>query len=275
MNFRHSESIELTGSSLHLGLGPGIWIVMWVICLLILATGTFIIPESFPRILMGLSLGVAALAFLLARIELGLVLLIFLGSSFIPPGILNIPLPSGGSLELRDIVFMSIIGTVILQALARRKATIPWWPVGGVLLAFLILAIFSAVYSLFLQSIAVNPALSQLRAILYYSTFFLTAWTVRTRGQLRKLLIGLFIIADLTATFVILQRFFGNSDLLRSGTEGASWQFSQSGLYITGLGVFKVAPAGHVLMFFMMIIAFYVMIASRRKPNLRYFSIWL
>jgi O-antigen/teichoic acid export membrane protein len=260
--------------SSHLGLTPKIWILIWVLILSTLATGMFLIPEAFPQVLAGSIVGIAILMFLLSRAEISILLIIFLASSFIPPDIIDIRLPFGGGLELRDLAIIGVLGYIAIQSLIRRKASIPWWPVSGPLLAFLILALFSAAYALFLQGVAVNLVLGELRIVIYYATFFIAGWTIRRAGQLKTLFTGLFIIADLTSTVVIIQQFFGKDNLLLTGMAGTSWQIWQSGPFETGLGSVRIVPAGHVLMFFMMIIAFCIMIGAWKRSNLRTFAIF-
>ena len=273
MTFVTSGNNKFKELSKHLGFAPRTLVMIWIAGLSILAAGIFIFPEAFPQFLIVSIVGIAIFSFLLSRVELSLIIIIFLVSSFIPPDIIDIRLPFGGGLELRDIAFIAVLGALIIQSLARRRASMPWWPVSGPLLAFLILAIFSAIYSLVMQAVAVNLVLGELRILLYYAIFFIAAWTVRKRGQLKTLLIGLFIIADLTSTVVIIQQFFGKDNLLLSGMAGTNWQIWQSGPFDTGLGSVRIIPAGHVLMFFMMIIAFCIMIAAWNKPILRYMAI--
>jgi O-antigen/teichoic acid export membrane protein len=274
MNFITPIKNNLNELFTHFGLAPVIWMLIWILVLTTLAMGMFLIPEIFPQILAGSFVGVVILLFFLSRAEISILLIIFLSSSFIPPDIIDIRLPFGGGLELRDLAIIGVIGFIIIQSLIRRRVSIPWWPVSGPLLAFLILALFSAAYALFLQEVAVNLVLGELRIVIYYVTFFIAAWSIRKRGQLKTLFTGLFIVADLTSTVVIIQQFFGIDNLLLSGMAGTNWQIWQSGPFETGLGSVRIVPAGHVLMFFMMIIAFCMMIAAWKKPNLRTFAIF-
>ncbi len=274
MTFITPEKNMLEKPSSPLGMTPRMWIVIWMLGLSILAMGLLILPGSFPQLMIGSVIGIAILLFFLSRVELSLLFIIFLASSFIPPDIIDIRLPFGGGLELRDLAIIGVLGFIFVQSLIQRKVSLPWWPVSGLLLAFLLLALFSAVYSLLIQAVAVNMVLGELRILLYYATFFIAAWTIRRRGQLKTLFTGLFIIADLIAAIVIIQQFFGKDTLLLTGMSGTSWQIWQSGPFDTGLGSVRIIPAGHVLMFFMMIIAFCMMIASWKRSNLRYIALF-
>jgi O-antigen/teichoic acid export membrane protein/O-antigen ligase len=273
MTFVTPKEGMLRSLASHFGIHPWIWVATWSLLLVTLGVGLFILPEFFPQLLIGILVGAGIILTLLSRIEFSILVIIFLVSSFIPPDIIDIRLPFGGGLELRDLAILGVLGYLAIQSLVRRRASIPWWPVSGPLLAFLILGVFSAIYAVLLENVALNLVFGELRILLYYATFFIAAWTIRTRKQLQTIIIGLFIIADLTASVVIIQQFFGKDNLLLTGMAGTSWQIWQEGDFSSGLGSVRIIPAGHVLMYFMMVIAFCLLIAAWKKPRYRNFAL--
>jgi O-antigen ligase len=211
-------------------------------------------------VLLGLGLPIAFL--LWHRPEIGLLVLIFLTGSLIPHNIVDLRLPIGGGLDLRDLVLIGLFGLVCLQQLNRGTLTVPWWPVGGPLLLFLILAVFSAFYALFFEHVESNWALGDLRILSLYLTFYITLWSIKRPEQLKTLLIGLFIIADLTTVIIYLQQFFGaGNPLLQAMMVSRDWRVYEL------TGAVRVVPAGQVLMHFMWFVALGVLALGR--PNWR------
>lgn len=237
-------------------------IVSGALCLGLLAAGLYLAPELATLGLVLLGLGLPILLLLWHRPEIGLVALIFLTGSFVPQSIVDLRLPIGGGLDLRDMVLIGLFGLVCLQQLGRGTLKVPWWPVGGPLLLFLMLAMFSAFYALFFEHVETNWALGDLRILLLYLTYFIALWSIKRPEQLKTLLIGLFVIADLTALIVYLQQFFGaGNPLLQAMMVGRDWRVYE----ITG--AVRVVPAGQVLMHFMWFVALGVLVFGR--PNWR------
>ena len=129
--------------------------------------------------------------------------------------------------------------------------TVPWFPIGGPLLIFLLLALISVVNALAFKGVPTNWALNDFRILLYYCLFFVTAWSIRSLSELSTLLIGLLLVADLTAAIVIIQQFLGADNLLLESMAYGQWQ-----VWAQEDGTVRVVPPGHVLMHFMMIIAY-------------------
>jgi len=247
-------------------------VYVWIIFLLVYAVGMALLGEDATALPVVLSLSIPIGMLVWSRPEIGLLGIVFLTSSFIPPDIVDIRIPIGGGLELRDMAILGMMALMIIHGLTRRAFSIPWWPVAGPLLGFLLLSVLSAIWAL--GYFGVNPTLvlSELRAFIYYGTFFIAAWSIRQRKQVSTLIVGLFLIADLTAVVVILQQFLGTGRLLLEGMGSSNWLvWSEGG---SGLGSVRIIPAGHVLMVFMMVIAFCMMISSWKSQRIRYLSLF-
>jgi O-antigen ligase len=104
--------------------------------------------------------------------------------------------------------------------------------------------------------------LADLRILILYLTFYITLWSIKRPEQLKTLLIGLFIIADLTALIVYAQQALGaDNPLLQAMMTSRDWRVYQQA------GAVRVVPAGQVLMHFMWFVALGILVFGR--PNLR------
>lgn len=237
-------------------------IVLCVLCLGSLAAGLYLAPELAALGLALLGLGLPIVLLLWQWPEIGLLALIFLSGSFIPQSIVDLRLPIGGGLDLRDMALIGLFGLIFLRQLSRGTLKVPWWPVGGPLSLFLILAGFSAFYALFFEHVETNWALGDLRILILYLTFFIVLWSIDRAEQLKTLLIGLFIIADLTAMIIYLQQFLGaGNPLLQAMLVGRDWRVYEL------TGAVRVVPAGQVLMHFMFFVALGILVLGH--PNWR------
>jgi O-antigen ligase len=134
------------------------------------------------------------------------------------------------------------------------------------LIAFAGFAMFSALYALFYQS--VNPTLivGELRPAMYFAGCAIIAATIARRQQLTILLVGLFVIADLTAGAVILHQFARIAPSPVGVPLSGDWQINPFGIG-GGFGSVRVVPPGHVLMYLMANVAFCLML---RPPKIRW-----
>ncbi len=235
-----------------------------VVGLAILAAGLYFAPTVAVYGIVLLGLGTPLAVLLWRRPEWGLLVLLFLTSSFIQRDIVDLRLSIGGGLDLQDLVLIGLFGIVGLRELTRGSLKVPWWPVGGPLLLFLIIAVFSAFYAIVVRHVETNWALNDLRILSLYVTFFIVLWSIERPGQLAILLIGLFVIADLTTIFVYSQQFLGaDNPILQTMASGRDWRVIQEG------GGVRVVPAGHMLMHFMWFVALGLLVFARPNRRLR------
>lgn len=232
----------------------------------VLTAGLYFVPETVVSSLIGIGIGLPLLLLVWSRPEFGLMALILLTSSFIPVDLIDIRLPIGGGLDLRDLVLLGLFSLLFVRELAQKTICIPWEPVGVPLVLFLIIAFVSTFYAIIFQKVEAHWALSDLRILSSYVVFFMVIWSVKRVNQLQILLIGLFIIADLTTTIVVIQQFFGaNNPLLAAMMTTRDWRVYQVA------GAVRVIPAGQVLMHFMWFIALAVPIFIRLGSRLKFF----
>jgi O-antigen ligase len=133
---------------------------------------------------------------------------------------------------------------------------------------FLIMAVFSAFYALAIRHVESNWALSDLRSLSMYATFYIVLWSIERPEQLKTLLVGLFVIADLTTMIIYLQQFLGlGHPLLQAMTTVRDWRVYEE------VGVVRVIPAGHVLMHFMWFVALGLLVFARPNRRLKAFCV--
>jgi|GEM_PF-1404312 len=221
----------------------------------VLAAAFYLAPQAAALGLALLGLGLPAVLLLWHRPEFGLLGILFLAANFLPLDIVDIRLAIGGGLELRDLLTLGMFGLLVFRGLARKTLDIPWWPVGAPLTVFMVLVLFSAVHALFWQGVESNWVFAELRDLSAYALFFITAWSLRKRRHLVTILIGLLVIANLTAAIIFIQQFLGVSrHLLPAMTASSYW-----GIWFQGgagsFGSVRVVPPSHVLVYFAMLIS--------------------
>lgn len=223
-------------------------IVAWIAVLWGWATVLEYSPDVVDIIILLIS-AVPATIFFWKKPAYGIIALMFFASGFLAPDIVDIRLPVVGGFELRDIILLVLFILSLFKRLTRRHLTIPWWPVGGLLLAFLLTMFYSFIYAMFFEGTPRNWILSDTRILMFYGLFFITAWNITNKQSLYILVIGSFVIADITAGIVVIQQHLGAHNLLLPSMEDPSWQVWES------VGSTRVVPPGIIFMYFMMLVS--------------------
>jgi O-antigen ligase len=216
---------------------------------------TAALTEGWPRPLAIAVMTLAILAGAWRYPVYGVLAIVFLTSQVVPINSVDLRLPMGGGVKLPDLLLVGMSAVVIARELTARRLVVPWWPVTLPLMTFLGLAGVSAIYSLLYQGVEPNWALGELGALAYYGVALLTAWILRTARDRQILLVGLFLIADVTAALSIGQQFVGPRPLL-SVMAGPEWHVWAERTQGGSMGGVRVVPPAHVLMHLMMLIAF-------------------
>ncbi len=250
----------LPGKSLPVNLT---WVL--VLALAILAVSLYLVPDGTALALAVAGLGLPCLWLVWRRPEIGLLGLVFLTSGFIPANTIDVRLPVGG-LDARDLVFLAVGGLVLLRALLRHDLTVRWRWVGTALAVFWGLAGLSALYALFFRNVEPQWVFSELRPLAYYGTFFLVALAIRRRNQIMALLIGLFVLADLTAATLVIQELFGRDNPVLAAMTGGAWILFREDDPSIGFGGLRIIPPGHVLTYAVSIIAFCLLLSQDVRP---------
>jgi hypothetical protein len=223
-------------------------VVIWVCTLWAWAT---VLEYTSPAIDVSILLLTAPPALFLFwyKPEYGLIAMLFFGSGFLAPNLVDIRLPLLGGFELRDLILLLLLLMSLFRSLARGELRVPWWPVGGLLLAFLIMMLFSLFHALFLEHVPGNWALGDTRILMFYSSFFITAWSIRNREAFYTLVIGCFVVADITAAIVLIQQHLGPYNLLLPSMTDGSWNITME------QGSTRVVPPGIVFMYMTMLMS--------------------
>jgi O-antigen ligase len=234
---------------------PAVGIALWGLFLAILAVGLYVATDQTVRAMVGIGLGLPLLWLIYRHPEFGILLLIFLTCNFVPRDVISVRL-LGGGLDVRDLMLMGMLGLGILYGMKSRNLTIPWWPVSGPMLMFIGVGFFSLLYALLYQRVERNWAFSEFRPLMYYLTFFAVAWIIVHHSRLVILLVGLFLLADLTSTIILMQQFLGKQNaLLAVMSNNGAW-YVRDAEASGGFGSIRIVPPGHALTFVMSIVAF-------------------
>lgn len=265
-----AASVSFPGKGLR-DLSPAVPVLAGILVVGLLAPVLYLVPTYAAYVLAWLGLGIPLLLLVWNRPEFGLLVLVFLTSSFVPADIVDVRLPIGGGLELRDLVLMAMLGLLLFQGLIRKSLTVPWWPVGLPLLVLLGFGLLSAFYAIRYQGVAMNWALRDLRTMAFYGVCLVTGWAITKPRQLSILLVGMFVFANLTAGIVIIQQFLGADQRLLAAmaTLGTEWQVWQQSTDSTGFGLVRIVPPGHVLMYLMMVMAFALLLVGQNTRRQR------
>jgi len=226
------------------------------------ASAIWIAPVATAVALALAGFGLPALALVWARPEIGLIALLALSSGLVAPDIVDVRLPFGG-LDLRDLLLGGMIGLLFLRRRFVGNAESTWRVLGGPLLLFISLAVYSALYAILYGNVERNAALAELRPLVYYSTFFIAVWALTRRAQIVLLMAMMFIVADVTAAVIIVQQFLGQGTFLLGVMAQGSWLIWQQGDWGAAFGSVRVIPPDHVLVYVMAIVAFALMLFPR------------
>ena len=240
--------------------------IAWVLLVWWLGNLLFESSESMDLVILGIA-AVPMLFIFWFRPEYGLIALMFFSSGFLAPNFVDIRLPIGGGLEMPEMLLFSLFGTLFVQRLIRKQLTIPWWPIGGFLLIFLGFAVFSAFNALAFENVPSNWALSDLRILFFYLTFFIAAWAIQSERSLYTVIFGAFVIADITAGIIIIQQFLGANNLLLESMTDGSWAVYNEG------GFVRILPPGIVFLYLMFLISFGYMVFAKKSASMLLFAI--
>ncbi|HEX5414474.1 MAG TPA: O-antigen ligase family protein, partial [Chloroflexota bacterium] len=263
---RRSRSPDTTHASGLLALGI-------VVVVGAQAIGLYQFYDATALALAAVGLGVPAAWLLWKSPAVGLAILVFLTSGFVPAKALDLRLPVGG-LDSRDLTLLGLAALLGLRSQVRGQVTIPWRWTGIALVVFLALAVLSGLYAVLIMQVAPNWALSEFRTVVYYSTFFLAALALQNRRQLVVLLVGLVLVADLTAGALIVQQFFGRDAPVLAAMSGGTWNVwtaYQGDPTLGNTQVLRIIPPGHVLTFVVSIVAFCFVLSERSGTLFRLF----
>ena len=164
-----------------------------------------------PLRIMGALVAAACVYAVLKRPELALLGILIATSSIIFEDQLPLLSVGVGSLHVSDILLLGLLGLIVLRWFSEPGFKIVRTPLDWPLLIFYGLMVLSTLIAILHSSIGVEEGRRGLRVLTYYLTFFVVTNLLRERRQLNLLVNGLFLLATIVATAMILQYFFGSS----------------------------------------------------------------
>lgn len=159
-------------------------------------------------------LSVVSLCFITKRQEaFVIVILIMTASVFQLLEFPTIPIVIG-DLFVSDVVILLVIVMRLLKKVTTNVVVIPR-PMGYPVLVFISVAIFTFFYSILNNGVSTTRAGTDLRVYFYFSLFFLVFYTIRSRQQLKSVLMVLGILAVIYSILQIIQWAIGyETDIL-------------------------------------------------------------
>lgn len=220
-------------------------------------------PTIGALLLCGIGLGAALTWLIWCHPEIGLIGLSFSTAQLLPRELLAVPV-GAGKLDAGDLSLVLLLAVLALRAYRGEPLAVRWWAVSGPALLFAGFALFSAIYALVYQDVPLNLVVGELRPALYLGGAIVASSLVVRRGQIVTLLGGLFVVADLVAGVVILQQFLGRDSRLLAAMSAGSWQVNAQVQGDSAFGATRIVPPGHVLVYLMSLLAFYLLLSPNR-----------
>ena len=247
-------------------IGHFLRIVAWVFALWVGGAVLHRLPPLATNVALA-GLALPAIVFFTKKPAYGIIALMFFASGFLEPDFIDVRLDIGGGFEMRDLLVLLMFGITLFQRFHYKSLPIPWMPVGLLMTLFFGVAFFSLIYALFYENVAANWALGDARILSFYLLFFIVGWSITDRKSLLTVIIGCFVIADITAGIVILQQLRGAHNLLLESMRDGSWQITSAGVAV------RVVPPGILLMFYMNLISLGLTIFVNRSWTMKIFLI--
>lgn len=178
----------------------------------------------------------------LKRPEIALLAILILTSSIVYEEALPVISTGIGRFHISDVILLALFGLIGLRRLVEPRFRIVRTPFDCPLLAFYAVAVLSTLIAVLRSSVTIRDALSGVRLVTYYLTFFIVTNLVREERQLNLLLRGLFLLATIVAAAMIVQFLVGESlPLLPGRVENLStWGESYS-------DITRILPPGQSL----------------------------
>lgn len=236
-------------------------IVAWVLGMWLWGTFVNIVPGGARLIILAVTMIPTGYLFF-HHPEYGIVALMFFVAGYLPPDFVDVRLPIGG-FELRDILLFLLLGIVFFKRFRNRSVTIPWWPVGGILIIFIAIILSSVFNAMYFEGVTLNWTLGEARLLFFYAIFFVVAWSITTKKSLFMMLIGSYAISNISGAIILIQQYLGPNQLLLDVMKHSSWAISATA------GGVRVVPPGIVHMYFMVLISIGLTIYTSGNPRLK------
>jgi len=215
-----------------------------------------------PSITLLLIAGVLSLKYIAKRPESGILIIVLLTSSIVFEE--NLPLiPIGvGSLHLSDALLLFLLALLGYRYWTEKTFTLVKSPLNIPLLLFFAVSTASAAFSVISSGSDFADVARMFRIICYYLLFFIVTNLVTEQTQIRFLIKGLFAIALVVSTAMVVQAIVGESVVLMPGRiENAASMGKE-------FGTLRILPPGQTLVFVSFICAICLLVFVRDKSVL-------
>lgn len=198
----------------------------------------------------------------LIKIEIGILCLLTMTSSIIFEERLPVIETVIGNFHIPDLILLSFLGLIPLRLLMQKSFKWQKSDLNLPLFVFYGAALLSVVLAITNFGVTLRHALSELRIITCYGTFFIVTHFIRGKSQIQFLIRGMFAIATVVSIFMMTQAILGESVVLIPARIEQLVTLGQSHSNVT-----RVIPPGHILVFCMFLIGACVCILKKFKAS--------
>lgn len=225
------------------------WLLAWIGCGF-MAWG---ILDYHPRRVVTSVVAVVLLALIARRLYIGVIASMLVAASFLHIAVIPKPITLGGQgLNAAELLIVFMLAVVLVRSLVERRFEFLRSPITLplLLLSLAIMVSVGAAYAKYLESpkgVFPFTLYNDARPMFYYSLFFVVAFGIRTRQELRILVAALIIIAAAVAVLMIVQYALGHEQRVFMGTRWAAPRVEELGP--DEEGVTRSLPPGLALMY--------------------------
>lgn len=176
--------------------------------------------------------------------EVGILIVVIILSSFVFERSLPlIPIPFG-SFHVTDVILLSLLIVIPFKLFLDRSFRLVPTPLDAPLYLFYTAAIISVFRAVMFFGVDFNVVIRIFRIITYYLIFFVITNLLREKRQIKFVINGLFVVANIVGLSMIIQAIVGRSIRLLPG-----------GLHAVGLFASRIIPPGTTLIYIAFITA--------------------
>ena len=147
------------------------------------------------------------------------------------------------SFYLSDFLLLSLLAVLAFRVLLQPDFRLSANPIGKPMLLFLLAVVISIPTATISHRMKFSDLTPELRIFFYYALFYCTKDLVRSKTQLLRLIMGIYLLGVLLAGAMIAQvffgfsAFFGRSAIMAEGQAGRLYNFSFVIVYIVCISI--------------------------------------
>jgi O-antigen ligase len=171
----------------------------------------FCIINRGPLQTLGILAGLTIIVITFKYPEVVMLIIIGYASRLIPTQFNYSLQVAGRGFFLTDFLLFSLLGVLFLKLLADRNYRLVKTPLDTPLLILAAAVVLGAATAMYIHGVNFSYTTPEARILLYYLIFFPVTNLIRSEGQLKRLVQGVFFIGILIALMMVIQGLLGSS----------------------------------------------------------------